>query len=961
MSGSLQQLDEGAPRYVVGIDLGTTNSALAYVDRASGRRIRTLELPQLVGPGQMGTRPILPSFCYLPGAYELPAGSAALPWDKERPYIVGELAREQGAVVPGRLVASAKSWLCHAGVDRTAPILPWGAEAEVEKISPVEASARYLRHMREAWNEAVARGREAERLEEQTVILTVPASFDEVARELTVAAAHEAGLGRVILLEEPLAAFYAWLSGHESDWEQVLKPGQLVLVCDVGGGTTDFTIVAVQQGEKGLGFNRLAVGEHLMLGGDNMDLSLARHVEAALVGGSGKLEAKRWHQLVHQCRRAKELLLADKGAPDRFDVSLAGTGGKLIAGTLRSTLERDRVQGLLLDGFFPQSGRDEMPQGERRRGLTEGGLPYVQDPAVTRHLAEFWRRFRPLIGQETGRSAIYPDFVLFNGGALIPELLRRRLRGAMQSWFEADCGASGAPRELENPMPELAVAIGAAYSGLVRLGAGVRVGAGSPRAYYVEVGSAPAEDGRRRHKAVCLVPRGVEEGFETELREPEFQVLANQPVRFQMLSSSTRLGDRLGEVVELEEEETTALPPIRTVLRFGKKGEARSLPAHLLLRLSEVGTLELGCRSLETGHRWQLSFDVRQDPGAADGAAASGATLEQAVVERAQQRTREAFTSEARPPGGGGTQPAEPRPRPESLVGELTAILEIKKPRWPSAVIRKLADALLEVREARTRSAEHEARWLNLLGFCLRPGYGDPLDEWRVKEAWKLFPQGLAFPKDTQCRLEWWIFWRRVAGGLGAGHQARIHQDALQLLSAADKGKGGKKLWLNPQEELELWMALANFERLAVATKLELGRRMLARIRKGKPGAQELWVLSRFGGRIPLYGPLDRVVPASAAAAWADELLSAGLPMADGLAHAVIQLVRATGDRGRDAPHEAVERVKQMLRERHPKAESFVEMLDRPETALGQQEQDWVFGEALPSGLILIQEGAVMP
>ena len=955
MSDLRQQLDESAPRYVVGIDLGTTNSAVAYADRSGGSRIRTLELPQLVDPGHVAARQILPSFCYLPGAYELPPGSAALPWDKERDYVVGEMAREQGALVPGRLVSSAKSWLCHAGVDRTAPILPWGADAEVLKLSPVEASARYLRHMREAWNETVARGREADRLEEQTVILTVPASFDEVARELTVAAAHEAGLGRVILLEEPLAAFYAWLSWHEADWQQILKPGQLVLVCDVGGGTSDFTIVAVRQGEKGIGFNRLAVGEHLMLGGDNMDLALARNLEATLVGGAGKLDARRWHQLVHQCRRAKELLLADESASAKADVTLVGTGGRLIGGTLKSTLARQHVHEILLQTFFPACRRDDVPLGARSLGLNELGLPYVEDPAVSRHLAAFWQRFQPLLRQETGRTALFPDFVLFNGGALIPATLRRQIRGMLQSWFETESGAGGAPRELDNPKPELAVAIGAAYYGLVRLGAGGPVGAGSPRSYYVRVGEPEGGPGARRGKAVCLVPRGVEEGYETELREPAFEVRANQPVLFQLSTSSTRLGDRLGDVVLLEESETTELPAIRTILRFGKKGEARSLPVHLLLRLTEVGTLDLACRSLETEHRWQLSFDVRQDPGNSEVARASGATLDQAVLERARERIVAAFGPKAAAvasdsEGGLG-----------SLVPDLTALLEMKKARWPTAVIRKLADALLESRDGRTRTAVSEVRWLNLLGFCLRPGFGDPLDEWRAKEAWKLYLQGQCFPKDTQGRLEWWIFWRRVAGGLGAGHQTRIHQDASQYLAAGDKGKGGKKVWLNPQEETELWMALASFERLSVATKLNLGRRLLARLRKAKPSPQDLWALSRFGGRIPFAGPLDRVVPAADAAAWAEELVAAAISMNDGLARTLVQLVRTTGDRGRDVPPESLERVKRALRERHPKSDSFVELLERPETALHQQERDWVFGEALPSGLVLVQEGAVSP
>ena len=343
------EADEPRHRYTIGIDLGTTNSAVAFVDLseptdADGRRpIRIFDIPQLVAPADIAQRRMLPSFLYLPGAYDLPPGSTALPWDPEREYIVGEAAREQGARVPGRLVGSAKSWLSHAGVDRTAAILPWGAKAEAPRVSPVEASTRYLRHMREAWDARMAGGRPDDRFDRQQIILTVPASFDEVARELTVQAAHEAGISRPILLEEPLAAFYAWLAEHEADWQSRMRDGQLILVCDVGGGTSDFTLVGIREGEHGLRFDRLAVGEHLMLGGDNMDMTLARHLEARLAGAPGKLDTGRWHQLVHQSREVNETLLRASDAPPAVTVTVVGTGGSLIGGTLTGELTRDDV------------------------------------------------------------------------------------------------------------------------------------------------------------------------------------------------------------------------------------------------------------------------------------------------------------------------------------------------------------------------------------------------------------------------------------------------------------------------------------------------------------------------------------------------------------------------------------------------------------------------------------------
>jgi hypothetical protein len=416
----------------------------------------------------------------------------------------------------------------------------------------VEASARYLQHIREAWNESLGQ-QETCRLEEQTILLTVPASFDEVARELTVKAASQGGLSRVILIEEPLAAFYAWLSRHEYQWQDVMEEGQLILVCDIGGGTTDFTILAVRRGERGLRFDRLAVGEHLMLGGDNMDLALARVVERQLCNPNQRqLDSKTWHQLWHRCRQAKETLLSPsvEGSERKpFEINLIGSGGNVIGGMLRSTLTAARVEEQILEGFFPFVPMADLPEGDRRRGLTEWGLPYVQDPAVTRHLGAFWRRFIPLMEKETGRTSLFPEFIFFNGGALTPPSIRRRLTEVVQQWFQEKAGHGWAPGELENPRPELAVAEGAAYYGLIRMGEGTRIGAGSPRSYYVEVGG---ENGVDEKRSVCLVERGTEEGFTGELAQPAFHVVTNGLCRFRSLVPA-RLGDRTGDL-QLEEK-----------------------------------------------------------------------------------------------------------------------------------------------------------------------------------------------------------------------------------------------------------------------------------------------------------------------------------------------------------------------------------------------------------------------
>jgi len=919
-------------KYIIGVDLGTTNSAVAYVDLSSNKRpINFFRIPQLVAAGEIAERDIQPSFLYLPGAYDLPEGSTQLPWDKNRDFMVGEFAREQGANVPSRLVASAKSWLCHAGVNRKAHILPWGAPDEIPKVSPLEASKRYLQHIRESWNHMMAKGREELSFEEQLIVLTVPASFDEVARELTVTAAQEAGIPRVVLLEEPLAAFYAWLSANESSWQEHMKIGQLILVCDVGGGTTDLSLVGIFEGEKGLRFNRLAVGEHLMLGGDNMDLALGRYLENKLMGQPGKLDNQRWHQLVYQCRKAKETLL---GNPElsNMDITVMGSAGKLIANTIKGSFTQEDIQRIILEGFFPKTNLGDLPDNTPRSGLTDLGLPYVQDAAVTRHLSAFWQRFEKLMLDETGRSNVFPDFVLFNGGVLSPELIRNHIREVVGDWFTPIAGDGWQPEELDNPRPDLSVAIGAAYYGKVRVGEGVRVGSGSPRAYYLNLD---------HQKELCLLPRGAEEGANIQLSSHKFEVLANQPVEFNLSTSSTRLGDKLGDIISLEQEEQTALPAIRTVLKYGKKEEARALPVEVAVRLTEIGTLELWCQSTESDHRWQLQFDVRLEADAST--ISTGATIDSALVENALTLIDSTFD------GSGDIKPGK-------LIKELETVLEQAKQSWPTSLIRKMSDTLLAKPEARDLSFPHESRWLNMLGYSLRPGFGDAVDDWRIKQAWKLFLQGMRNPKQPQVVSQWWIFWRRIAGGLSEGRQSQIYQMYAPLVhpgkTAKKKAPFGK---LNPQQELEVWMLLANLEHLPKDAKQELGRILLKQILKGKAKPQEYWALSRFGARMPFYGHIDNTVGGSEVQSWVSGLLELNPETSNNTAMTFVHLARKTGDHTRDISEELRQRVHTWL-EQTGKSR-YGELLENPSAAFEAEEQSQLFGEALPSGLVLQSDG----
>ena len=599
-------------RYVVGIDLGTTNCALAYADMSEATEdtpavVRPFTIPQIVGLNDVAERAVLPSFLYLPASKEFPAGGTDLPWKNQPGRVVGSFARDHGAKVPGRLVGSAKSWLSHPGVDRHEAILPWIAGDIVEKVSPVEASSAYLIHLRDAWNHKMAGKSAPDRLEHQDVFLTVPASFDAAARELTVEAARAAGLEKVILIEEPQAAFYAWLCFQGDQWRKQVKVGDILLVCDVGGGTTDFTLIVVEDQAGDLVLTRQAVGEHILLGGDNMDLTLAHSVAAGLPGGMEGLDPAQRVALSYSCRTAKETLF---GNPAKASVSLAilGRGSKVIGGSLKTELTRETLNSVLLDGFFPCCAPTDVPARGRKVGLTEIGLPYAADPAVTRHLARF-------LGQQagslhTGGLSIHPSAILFNGGVFRSRELRERVNEVLSSWAGVTVPTLAAS-ELD-----LAVAFGAAYYGQVRRGKGVRIRGGAPRAYYIGIeSSVPAVPGVTPPiKALCVVPMGMEEGTEATVPGPEFGLVVGEPTAFRFLGSTTRRDDPLGLILDRwSADELQELDPIETELAADEGKPDETVPVRLHSNLSEVGTLELWCNSTRDARRWKLEFNVR-DP-----------------------------------------------------------------------------------------------------------------------------------------------------------------------------------------------------------------------------------------------------------------------------------------------------------------------------------------------------------
>lgn len=942
----LLDIEGDAPsRFVVGIDLGTTNSAVAYVDTRQERwEVATLKVLQVVAPFQVEQRETLPSFHYQGTPAELKDGALRLPWASEAPsHAVGVYAREEGTGNPGRLVASAKSWLSHTGVDRTADLLPWHGDPDVERLSPVEASSRYLRHIHDAWNEEFPE----HPLAEQDLVITLPASFDEVARELTVEAAKRAALPRIILIEEPQAAFYAWVHRNADNWLEQITPGQKILVCDIGGGTSDFTLIRVSGNEAtgDVQFNRIAVGEHLILGGDNLDLALARHVEQKLTS-NGKLPAHQWEVLVRTARRVKETLLGEN-PPEATTIHLPAGGSRLIGGGSQCAVTRSEVEELLLEGFLPRVDLSDKPT-RKQSGFQDFGLPYAAEPAITRYLAAFLSSHR-----FTGDHSIQrdwhekqqpdparPDVVLLNGGLFASPVLWARLLEVVESWFPSG-EDSWRSLVLDNPRLDLAVAHGAAYYGMVRRGQGVSISANLARSYYIGVAS-------EKPRAVCVAPGSAVAGQEFEVHDLDLQVTLAEPVEFPLYVSSTRLVDPPGTIVDVNLEELTPLPPIRTVLKSGRQKDQQQAIVRLHAHISEIGVLELSCRQIDTNQSWRLQFDIRSTTQTDVVAHDSDAEREGFVDETTLAACREAIA------GVFGDSATEP---PRSLMPALVQVLELDKHQWPTSVLRRLWDMLMEFESGRHRSQAHEARWLNLVGYALRPGYGFAVDDWRVAQTWRAVNGKLAFPASHPDVL---VLWRRIAGGLSRGQQLGLAEPLLAAIRSMRRrfdggtAPAGAAAMLSTAS-LEVWRLLGALELLPINLKLELGDnivQLLPKRKLEKARTTMIWALGRLGQRVPLHGPLNTVVPVEHAAKWLNVALSC--PEEELISTvAVMQMARRTDDRHRDIDVAFRDHIVEWLSSRGA-AEHLVELV-RSGGSLDEGERGIIYGESMPVGLRIHQ------
>ena len=921
-------------QYVVGIDLGTTNCALAFAPLADGPEaaVQDFAVPQLTRPGQIGRPALLPSFVYSTGEHELGESDRQLPWGEAPAMVVGELARWQGTRVPGRLIASAKSWLCHVGVDRTAPILPWGAPADVARLSPTDASSALLNHLVRAWDHEHADAP----LAQQEVVITVPASFDEVARALTVTAAQRAGLQKFALLEEPQAAFYDYTARHRDALGAALRDVRLVLVIDIGGGTSDFTLVHAAVGDEGPVLKRIAVGEHLLLGGDNMDAALARRLEESMVAGGRRLSAVQWTQLLQAARGAKEQLLSVEGV-ERQTVSLASEGSRMLGQTFSAEVTRAEAETLILDGFLPLVGPDERPRrSPARAALQELGLPYAPEPAITRHLAAFLQEHakaaRTVVGgPETDLPR--PDAILLNGGVFNSAALTARLIDAVSTWWPE---APPVP-QLRHQSLDLAVSRGAAYYGLVRRGWGRRIGGGAAHALYLGVAGDPS-DGEA--KLVCVLPRGHDEGQTVTLPQQSFALSLGRPVQFPLYSTTSDRADRPGELVAADES-FKPLPPLHALLR-ARTGRTGVVSVHLQSNLTELGTLELSCVANEGDDRWRLEFDLR----------GSVRRAEDTVVESMPARFSEVRTIIERIYGG-APQTVEPK-AVRQLRGTLEHALGPRE-QWSLPLLRELWGTLFAGANRRRRSVEHERVFFQLLGYSLRPGWGYPLDDWRCEQTFRLWSEGVNARAETSVWREYWILWRRIAAGLAEPQQQEMWEWLRPHLARQVPAKAknaAKPKGPQPSGIDEMVRTAASLELIPPREKTQFGHWIIARLQQPElRNGPWAWALGRLGARTTLSGGGHCTVDPEIAAEWLQRLLEIGLTRVEGGAFAAVSLARMSGDRARDLDPEVRERVVAALRAADAPARWL--QLVQQVVALERADEDRVFGDSLPIGLRL--------
>ncbi len=914
-------MQNSKPQYLVGIDLGTTHTVVAYASAdPSDQQIKLFQIEQLVAPGEVAARDLLPSVRYHPAEGEMadsdiaysPSGDAA---------VIGEAARILGAKTQGRMVTSAKSWLSHPSIDHTAAILPWGSGEDVPRISPLDASASYLAHVRAVWNQKFPHAL----LENQDVVVTVPASFDEAARALTLEAARIAGVSKLRLLEEPQAVCYDWLHRHQADLHQALQDVRLLLVCDVGGGTTDLTLIKVETGGSEPKLTRIGVGDHLMLGGDNIDLTLAHRVEKDLSPDGKRLSVAQLSQLIEQCRVCKEQLLSDV-APEKYAVTLLGGGSRLIGGTRSVELTREEVNSIALDGFFPLSTIDQFPD-KKRSGVVEFGLPYAADPAISKHIAAFLNLYKQAAREATGEEHGVPDAVLFNGGVFRSKVISQRVMDLLVSWSEKPV------KHLENIHPELAVAFGAVSYVIARKGQQLKIGGGVSRSYFLIVES----EVNQARQAICILPQGTEEGAEIILENRQFSLRLGQPVRFHLASLTGENNLKPGELVNEMDDRFHDLPPLAVALEQQQGITNSEVVVKLAVTLTEVGTLKIQCVAVgNPNQRWDVEFEIRRK---------SKSVQRKGLPDNFHQATEKIFEI-----FGSKSKSISPK-AVKSLRSDLEKILGPRS-EWHTLLLRELFSVLLETMKNRRRSMNHERAWLNLAGFCLRPGFGYQLDDWRIEQLWKIYPNGIQFVTETQNWTEWWTLWRRIAGGLDTLAQEKIYTDLAKYINPASARQGNIAKQSKLRSYDEMVRLSGALERLPVDKKIQLGEWLLKRLQKPSESVQSWWAVGRIGSRNLFHGSDHFVIPPGQIESWLRQCLTVDWKKIPQAGFAASLMARMTGDRVRDINTELREQVIEELKISKAPV-SWIQMVMEV-IELDEQKEKQVFGEALPPGLKLL-------
>ncbi|MGM9992729.1 MAG: Hsp70 family protein [Candidatus Bruticola sp.] len=885
-------LTDRSKHWVVGIDLGTTNSAMSRLPLAEESTLESVLITQRISENQISRLSTLPSFLYLPGAHEMPVHALELPWNQEIDYAVGAFARTQSAKIPGRVVCSAKSWLAHRRAEPSEAILPWEAVKEGRKVSAIEASRRYLAHLRDSWDY----DNPEHPLALQELVLTVPASFDEIARDLTVEAADRAGLENITLLEEPQSAFYTWLWNRRQTWRQDLAGIREILICDIGGGTCDFTAIKVD--EEGL--QRVAVGEHLMLGGDNLDIAIARLCESRM---GVDLNLLQWGVLQQQCRQAKEKLLG-LNPPDSCLVITPGIGSKLVDSALQAEVSRQEIQELILNGFFPEVPFDEPISNTRRIGLQEWGLPYASDPVVPHYMSAFLRTHN-----------LHPQAILFNGGACRPQAIKQRICQILSNWLGYNI------KVLDNEAEDLAVAHGACAFGWLRHHGQERIRGGTARSYYLGVS---------QHDALCVIHRNQDQGERQEIGSVELKLRVGVPAAFPLFASTERPQDRAGQVIKQE-----LLKPLGTLetVAAGSKNE-NEVSVRLAAQVTEIGTMSLWATSLDGSRSWSLQLPLR-------GRRQKRTSLDIApqLVDRAKKLIVHTFNTKANKLRADDI-------RPRALLGSMESYLG-KRTSWPSALNRNLWEAFWQCADKRRSCAEYEAAWFNGAGFLLRPGIGAPLDKWRLEQMQKLLPEWIQFSQDENVRREFWVFWRRLAAGMEAAAQTSLWANLAPRLIPGRKHIKSRLKSLLPAEKVEIMRLAVSLERIPMSEKEALGETIFQDF-KVRPDT--VWQLSRLGARRLMGAGPQHVMPAELVGTWLDKILQSKWSDSRAIGLAAAEMARYTNNRVLDLDAKLRQRLADRLtREGLPSAAKRVMSLCEEE----DETASVLFGEDLPIGLRL--------